>query len=358
MHEDTIDEVYDSYYADGATDGLPVIPPSEHRVQRMLEGTDLAPDHELARLGDREGILTVEKLAANGVMAGCLPIHMPVLIAGVKAISDPRSAVIEASVGTDSSAHLFLLNGPIRRDLDVNIGTGAFGPGFRSNATIGRALGLAIQNTIQVYPGEQAMGVLGNPFKYNLLVGEYEEKSPWDPFHVEYGFEPEESTIAISNTNCFIQTYPPESDVEGVLSDIVYNTPPQIGFRSGALFAISPFTAAELSFFSKRELKEYLYDNMIVDKHEFIQAHVSTYNVEGDEREQAEDPVPPVKQRIFNDPDEIEIYVTGGEGKWNGIVGPMEGGPVIEKIELPDNWESLREEYAGSLERTWGKRFE
>lgn len=144
---DDIDDVYRSYYREGMTDGLLVVPPTDERVERMLEGTDFAPETELGRLGDREGIVTVEKVAVNGVMAGCLPVHMPVLVAGARAQVAPGSSITEASVGTDSSAHLYLVNGPIRETLDVNAGTGAFGPGFRSNRTIGRALGLLLKNT-------------------------------------------------------------------------------------------------------------------------------------------------------------------------------------------------------------------
>jgi hypothetical protein len=358
MTDDTedIEDVYSSFYEDGMTDGLPVIPPTEDRVDEMLRGATEPPDTELAELGDRRGILTVEKLAVNGVMAGCLPIHMPVLIAGARALADPYSATIEATVGTDSSAYNFLINGPIRSDLDINSDTGAFGPGFRSNATVSRALGLAVKNTANMHPGEKVMGVLGNPAKYQLLAGENEAKSPWEPFHVERGFKPAESTITLSNTNCFIQAFPPRSEPRAILKNLVDNTPPQIGFRPGAIYVINPANAQDLSGLSKTEIKEFIYENTYVEADSLFRAHVSSYKPdEQEDTGEGDGKLPAITERLFSTPEQVHVVVAGGMGRWNGIIGPLEGGPTTKEIELPDNWTELRERYTGDLARNWGK---
>lgn len=322
----------------------------------MLSGTVLSPDTELGRLGDRGGILTVETLAVNAVMAGCLPIHMPVLEAGARVLTDAKSSVVEASVGTDSSAQVYLVNGPIRNQLDINSGTGAFGPGFRSNQTIGRALGLVTKNTGDIHPGEQAMGVLGSPFKYYTVAGENEEQSPWEPYHVEQGYDPDESTITLTNANGFVQSWPPETGAEGMLRDIVHNTPAQMGFRSGAIYAISPFNATDLSNLSKREVKSYVAENATSTARDFNAAHLSTYKPDDPDASVTEkDDLQPVRTRVFDDPDEILVVVAGGEGKWNGIIGPIEGGPTTVKIELPEHWDELLDEYRGYLDREWGQ---
>lgn len=168
---DPIDEVTDSAYERGTSDGLPVVPPTEERVNDMLECTALSPESEICRLGNRDGILTVQRLAINGVMAGCIPLHMPVLEAGARALADPAANAIQSSVSTGSWAYLFLVNGPIRSTLDINSGTGAFGPGFRSNRALGRVLGLAYRNTARIHPGEKDMGVQGSPFNAQELGG-------------------------------------------------------------------------------------------------------------------------------------------------------------------------------------------
>lgn len=350
MSDDSIDEVYEAYYESGSTDGLPVIPPTDRRVDRMLEATDLAPETELGRLGNRQGRLTVETVAVNGVMAGCLPIHMPVLIAGARAQIAPSSEMIEASVGTDSSAHMFLLNGPIREVLDVNSDTGAFGPGFRSNQTIGRALGLILQNTAGHHPGEQVMGVIGNPFKNTLVTGENERKTPWEPFHVERGYDEGESTITVTNVNCFVQSsnYGRNKTKTGILSRLVYNTPSQLGFRKGAVYVISPANAHELRDVPKQEVKQYIYENAVVPGESFSSPG---------KRRRTPDPeaLNDVRRRVHDSPEEIEIVVAGGEGAWNAVLGPMEGGPTTVQIELPDNWDALLDDYLSGLDRDWGQ---
>lgn len=348
---DDVAEVYRTYYEAGSTDGLPVIPPTDERVETMLAGTDLSPDTQLGRLGDREGVLTVETVAVNAVMAGCLPIHMPVLIAGVKAQLAPESETIEASVGTDSSGHLYLLNGPIRETLDVNCDTGAFGPGFRTNATIGRALGLILKNTAGLQPAEQVMGVIGNPFKNSLVAGENEAKTPWEPFHVERGFDASTSTITLANLNCFVQSsnYGGNMTKTTILSRLVHNTPSQLGFRSGAVYVISPTSAAELADHSKREIKEYIHRNAVVPTGSFSSPGKSNRTPDPDD-------LTDTYSRVHDDPAEIEIVVAGGEGAWNAVLGPIEGGPTTVDIELPDDWESLLSEYRSHLDRDWGKQ--
>lgn len=346
-------------YAGGATDGLPVVEPTEDRVDAMLAGTPYAADTELGRLGDRQGVLTVEQVAVNGVMAGCLPVHMPVLVAGAAAFADPHTSTTEVLVGTDSSGHLIVINGPIQDDLDINRGTGAFGPGYRSNQVIGRALGLILQNTAVVRPGEQAMGVMGSPYKYSMVVGEHEtpDRNPWDPLHVEHGLPREASAVTVTNPNCFVQTFPPERGAHPILTDLLANTPPQYSFRTSAVYAISPFNANDLGHLAKDEVKDYLWENSWIPAALHNEANPASYQpVEGEYQEPTTSPDQPQPryQRLFNDPGDITLIVTGGVGKWNAVIGPLEGGPTTHEISLPDDWDGLLEAYRPLLERDWG----
>lgn len=350
--KDSLQKVNDSLYKDGRTDGLPVVPPTEERVEEMLRGTDLAADHEIGRLGNREGILTVEKLATNAVMAGCRPIHLPVLIAGAEALADPASNSIQVSVSTGSWSYLWSLNGPIRDDIDVNSGTGAFGPGFRANRSIGRALGMAYRNTALIHPGEKDMGVLGNPFRYSLIAGENEEQSPWEPYHSSRGFDSDASTITFGAPHSYVQFFPAEMTAEGQLEGMLQNSPTYMTAQRGeaikkeVFFVLSPYNAQELgeAGYSKQDVKEYLCENALVPREKYTPGGLIT----------EEDPgIPPQFKRQFKDPDLLNVLVMGGSGRWNAILGHSVGGPVTKEIRTPDNWDSLLEEY--TVDRNWGK---
>ena len=142
------------------------------------------------------GRATVEKIAVNAVMAGCRPEYFPVVIAGVEAMCDEAFDLHGVSATTNFSSPLFIINGPIRKRLDVNCGVGVFGPGWRANATIGRALRLIAVNLGGARPGVISMSTMGHPGRYTYCIGEYEEENPWEPLHVEHGFQPSDSTVA------------------------------------------------------------------------------------------------------------------------------------------------------------------
>lgn len=358
--EDEIDDIYRSFDEAGKTDGLPIVPPTERRVERMLEGTALGRGTELGTLGTREGVLTVEKLAVNGVMAGCLPIHMPVLVAGAKALVDPQSNAIQVSVSTGSWAYLFVVNGPIRETAAINSDTAAFGPGFRSNRTIGRALGLAYKNCAQIHPGQKEMSTLGSPFKFSLVAGENSERSPWEPLHVERGYDADESTITFAAPNSFLQYLPNQMTAEGVAESLVRNTPRSVagfetetanerfeGFQSEVFYALCPYNAAELAEYSKAEIKEYIYENARRSASEFSPGFSEAAD---DERA-----LPSLQTRHFEDPEYINLIVTGGTGRFNAVIGPTLGGPTTKRIELPDNWAELTDRYGPQLDHDWGR---
>ena len=352
-------EANDSLYRSGATDGLPVVPPTEERVEEMLRGTDRPRDHEIGKLGNREGSLTIEKLATNAVMAGCRPIHMPVLIAGAEALADPSSQSIQFSVSVGSYGYFWLVNGPIRGDIDVASNTGTFGPNYRTNRTISRALGLAYKNTALIHPGEKDMAVMGSPCKYSFLGGENEEDSPWEPYHVTAGYDEDENTITLGGAKSFVQFVPYSMDPKGVLKGMSYNTTPDmIGAESEThmktvVYLLSPYNAQELgdAGISKQEVKEYLCNNSNIPYAEFRSGLVIPDEAVGD-------PVMPDKvSRLqypqFESPEYIKIAVVGGAGRFSGVTRTM-GPMTTKKIHLPDDWEQLCDQY--SEERTWGEQ--
>jgi hypothetical protein len=181
------------------SDGLPLVPPTPDRVERMLKSTNRAPQDVIAQLEPGFGVATVEKIAANAVMAGCRPEHLPVIITAVQCISDPRINLRNKAMSTGPHAPMILVNGPISKELNINSGVCALGPGSISyaNTVIGRALRLIMMNVGYTYPGVSDMDTIGSPTKYSLCLAENEAESPWSPFHVEEGFHPNDSTVTV-----------------------------------------------------------------------------------------------------------------------------------------------------------------
>jgi hypothetical protein len=186
----------ETFYARGVTDGLPVVPPTAARVRVAVAASGRAGDELVGLVAPRLGRATVERIAVNAVMAGCRPEYLPAVIAGVEAICDPEFSLVGVSGTTDAVAPLLIINGPVRKALDVNSGAGAFGPGWRANATIGRAVRLCWLNIGGAASGLISMSTFSQPGRYSYCIGENEEASPWEPLHVEHGFGADESTVA------------------------------------------------------------------------------------------------------------------------------------------------------------------
>ena len=156
-------EAVELAFTRGWSDGLPVVPPTEARVRAMLEAAKLEPDRQVAFITHRAVYITAEKVAINAVMAGCRPEYMPVVVAAVEGIGDPRWSYHGPGTSTGGAGVLMVVNGPVARELDINAGDNLFGPGWRANATIGRAVRLVMRNVCGSRPGTLDRGTLGNP---------------------------------------------------------------------------------------------------------------------------------------------------------------------------------------------------
>ncbi len=156
-------DAIETLYARGVTDGLPVVPPTRPRVHQAIAASGRAADELIAEVAPRFGRATVERIAINAVMAGCRPEYLPVVVAGVEAMCDERFDLLGVSGTTDAVAPVFVINGPVRGALDINCGAGALGPGWRANATIGRALRLVWVNVGGALPGVISISTFGTP---------------------------------------------------------------------------------------------------------------------------------------------------------------------------------------------------
>jgi hypothetical protein len=192
-----LDEALELCYAKGWTDGLPVVPPTPERVEAMLAGGQLSADHQVTYIAHRAVSVTAEKVAINAVMAGCRPEYMPVVVAAVEGIGDPRWSYHGPGTSTAGAGVLLIVNGPVARECDVNAGDNLFGPGWRANLTIGRAVRLVMRNVCGSRPGTLDRGTLGHPGKLSYVIAENEAESPWPPLHVERGFRPDQSAVTV-----------------------------------------------------------------------------------------------------------------------------------------------------------------
>ncbi len=184
-------------YANGWTDGLPVIPPTAERIEAMLAAANLKPEQQLSFIENRQVSVTAEKVAINAVMAGCKPEYMSVIAATIEALADPLYGYHGPATSTGGSGVFMLVNGPIAKKIGLNSGDNLFGPGWRANATIGRAIRLVMRNVIGTLPGELDRSSLGHPGKYTYCIAENEEDSPWPAFHTTRGFKPEQNAVTI-----------------------------------------------------------------------------------------------------------------------------------------------------------------
>ena len=194
---DTEDNLQKLFLDNNWTDKLPIVLPTRERVDAMLKGTSHRPDEVVGHMQPVEfraaWEFTVEQVAVNAVMAGARPEYFPVILAIAASELSARSS------SSSSSAMMVVVNGPVRNEIGINSGVGAMGPYNHANATIGRAYGLLSQNLQGgSVPGETYMGSQGNSYGYNnLTFAENEEKSIYEPLHVQKGFKTTDSTVSI-----------------------------------------------------------------------------------------------------------------------------------------------------------------
>jgi hypothetical protein len=192
---DTDADVIEELYRRGWTDGLPVVPPTRRLVEGMLGDRD--PDEELGEVPPVGGMLTMERLAACAVMAGCRPDYLPVVEAATRAVLDPAFNLHGIQNTTHFAAPIVIVNGPVRTRIGMNAGSNALGFGNRANATIGRALRLVMCLTGGGTAGGLDQSTLGGPHKFGLCFPEHEEASPWEPLHVTLGHDAATSTVTV-----------------------------------------------------------------------------------------------------------------------------------------------------------------
>jgi len=330
----TEDDLQGLFLDNGWTDQLPVILPTEQRVAAMLEGTSHPPDKVVGRMRPtayRESWeLTVEKVAVNAVMAGAKPEYLPVILAHA------ASGITARSSSTTSLAMITVVNGPIRDEIGMSSGIGALGPYNHANATIGRAYQLlSINGQGGSVPGDTYMGTLGNAYNYSATFAEAEERSPWQPFHVQKGYKPTDSTVSIFFGGRYTASgFGPRATWKEkfirCLTSIDHNQAP--------LIVMDPIVArlfVDLGFDNKEKLATWCAENAMMPAFEYwddqwVQTLTHPLAVAGVEPFASKLKAAPDALVAMYEPGDINIVVVGGEtqGAWRMIGGSYRNATV------------------------------
>ena len=190
------DDEFEFFFEKPWSDGLPVVPPTEERIGEMLAGTGRDPEEFIGQVPPGNEPLTVRSAAVHAVMAGCKPSYLPVLLAGLEAVLEERFNLNLVQATTSVGAPFLVVNGPYAKEIGLHGGSGCFGPGFRANATIGRAVRLIMMNTGSGLPGVTCLSGFGGPWRYTYCIAENEAESPWEPYPVFRGFEAGENVVS------------------------------------------------------------------------------------------------------------------------------------------------------------------
>jgi hypothetical protein len=217
---DGYSEAVEGYFDGGYTDGLPVIPPTVAAVEAALAAAGLTGAEVLGEVPTRNITVTAEKVAINAVMAGCRPEYFPVVVAAVRALLQPLANCHSTTATLAGAAHAVIVNGPIREELGIVSGQACLGPGFRPNATIGRALRLVIRNVCRAAPGVLDRAGFSWPLRYSFCFGENEEFSDWTPLHVLQGYSPDDSVVTVMSVMNFLQAHEFDPQPDAILETI------------------------------------------------------------------------------------------------------------------------------------------
>lgn len=320
----------------GWTDGLPVVPPTEELVRAMLQRSPAPRDTVLGRMEPAKGAVTVEKVAANAVMAGCAPEYLPVVVAAVKALLQPQFHVGSTACTTGGAAPVAIVSGGLATKLGINSGTACFGGNIKANATIGRAVRLTMRNLGGAKPDGMEKSTLAWPGKISMCFAENEARLPWEPFRTDRGFAREATTVSlVAVRGIYPITEGTQESGTGVLETIagamrMIGAPIYYQRNVPVVVCLGPEHANEIAKagYSKRDVRQYFFEH--------CRLSVSALRGRGyyapgcwdtQVDEQDENALVP----MVSTPDHFWIVVAGGDGRhsawmpaWNVCEGATE----------------------------------
>ena len=312
-------------------DGLPLVPPTETRVQAMYRYVDHAPEHVVAKLAPKMGAATVELIAVNAVMAGCRPQHMPLLIAAIGALADKRFNLYGIQVTTHCVSPLLIVSGPLAAAINIHHSSGMFGPGPWDNGVVGRAIRLLLLNVGGATPAKVDKSTMGHPAKYTFCMAEDESSIAWPSLRAERGYGGDTSTVTVIGAEGPHNINDHESTTADGIIMMIAGTMAQPGqnnvyYAAEPLMIVSPEHAATIAAggYSKDALKQALYERARIPLSKFSRENIERrmyrkfpqhYQGKGDD----------VGVTVAQSWQDIMICVAGGPGKHSMYV-PTFGG--------------------------------
>jgi hypothetical protein len=330
----------EAVYAKGWSDGLPCVPPTRDLVNRFVAASRRPANDLVGDIPPRGGHATIERIAANAVMAGCLPEYMPVIVTAIEAMLEERFNLRGVQGSTHLCTPLLIMNGPLATTLVVNGGANCFGQGWRANATIGRAVKLVLTNVGGATPGDADKATFGHPGKYTYCIAENESASPWEPLHIERGFEPSDSCVTVFPAGAPHNVNQPSSDTaEDLLLTMAgsMNYLGNVHFRvmGESLVVFGPEHAEIIALhgWTKQTIREFLFEN--------ARRSMADIRIGGHNREPTQsslwprwlDPTDPTQSvPVARRAEDIGIVVAGGAGRHSLYIPCWGSRSVTRKI--------------------------
>ena len=321
---DDPEAIFERFASEGWTDGLPIVPPTEDRVAQMLAFSEVDPCSSLGPMPPRWGEATIATLAVNAVMAGCKPEYFPLVVTAVKAILSKPFNLYGIQGTTNPASPVLIVNGPIAREIGINGRGNLFGPGFRANATIGRAIRLIMTTIGGGVPQQADKSTLGNPAKYTCCFAEHEAGSPWAPLHVERGLDAATSTVTAfggaAPANIIEKSKTAVEMLETIARAMAVSGSNNMFMSQEALLVLGPEHAAIAARqgFDKARVRRTLFEQARIPFGEIGQSNADVLRVwrgpcidEADGRRTL---------RIVEKPEDILIVVAGGAGNHSASI--------------------------------------
>lgn len=308
----------------GWGDGLPLVPPTRDRVDRMLEtvGGEAAAGEVVATLPPRFGLATRRILAVNAVLAGCPDAVFPVLVSAVRALGNPALNLRGVNATTHPVAPLVIVHGEVVARAGFNAGLGTFGPGNRANATLGRALRLVLLHVAGARPGQGDASTQGQPSKYAYCVAENVDASPWESYPRSMGVDAASAVTVYCGENPH-NFHDMENDTPGPILDKAASVMATLGCNNAPIntaeffVVLGPEHAATLagSGWTRRDVQSYLYERARLPAQAFRAAFESRVRRPWYDALADADAMP-----VTDHPDNIRVLVAGGAGKHSCVI--------------------------------------
>jgi len=353
--KDEWDDLQKFFMERGWGDGMLAMPPTEPRVAAMVAGSGFPANHVVATLAPKMGVATIELIAANAVMAGCKPMHMPLLVAAVQAMAEEQFNLYGIQGTTHPVSPLMIVNGPLAATLGIHSGSGLFGPGPWSNGVVGRAIRFILLNIGGAKPVEMDKATMGHPGKYTYCMAENEPASPWPSLAADRGFDPGVSTVTMTGSEAPHNINDHDSTCAGGVLLMCFHTITETGQNNvnhpgEPMLILGPEHAATIAKegYTKDDVKRAIYEEARIPltyfSEEQIERRLTRYLPKRFKDRHRSDAMVPLAQRW----EDVMVLVAGGTGKHSMYVPTFGSTRSVTKAVLkPDGMPWIPEDFKG-----------